>query len=160
MTFLFFLLFAGIGCDQVTKSIATDTLVGEPPKAFLYGTVQLVYAENSGAFLGLGGNLPEGIRFLLLTVLNGVVIAGVFVFLLARWRMPRAQFAGLALVVAGGVGNMIDRVVNDGRVTDFLVLGVGPVRTGIFNVADVAIVLAGVLLVFGRRERPEPDPGT
>ena len=57
----------------------------------------------------------------------------------------------LALSVAGGVSNLIDRVAAGGLVMDFLNLGIGRLRTGIFNVADMAltfgviwILLAGI----------------
>ena len=61
--------------------------------------------------------------------------------------------ATLALIVAGGLGNLYDRVFEGGAVTDFLNVGVGPLRTGIFNVADVAIV-AGVLLMMLSSKAP------
>ena len=47
-----------VGCDQLTKQIARERLEGTPPRSFLAGTVRLIYAENPGAFLGLGGQLP------------------------------------------------------------------------------------------------------
>ena len=50
----------------------------------------------------------------------------------------------LALILAGGIGNLIDRISNNGLVTDFINVGIGPLRTGVFNVADMA-VLFGVL---------------
>ena len=58
---------------------------------------------------------------------------------------------GVALFVAGGASNLVDRIAY-GMVIDFMNVGVGPVRTGIFNVADVAIMLgAGILAVEGAR---------
>jgi signal peptidase II len=50
--------------------------------------------------------------------------------------------------VAGGASNWIDRAVR-GSVVDFMNVGIGPVRTGVFNVADVAIMLGAVLIVAG-----------
>ena len=61
----------------------------------------------------------------------------------------------LALVFSGGSSKLIDRFVHDGYVVDFIDLGLGPVRTGIFNVADIAITAGVVWLVFqGWRGRP------
>ena len=54
---------------------------------------------------------------------------------------------GCTLLLAGAVGNLIDRIRLDGLVIDFLNLGIGPLRTGIFNVADMAIMAGAVLLV-------------
>jgi signal peptidase II len=65
-------------------------------------------------------------------------------FLLQSWSMRPAMFVGLLLLFAGGMGNLIDRLMNDGRVTDFLVLGIWPIQTGIINVADV-VLTAGAL---------------
>ena len=146
---LVLLMVACVGCDQATKEIATRTLSGEPPVSLLFDMVRLQYAENTGAFLGMGGQMSAGARFWLLTVINGLMIAGVLAYLAWRGRqLGGLQLAALGLIAAGGVGNLIDRVAHDGRVTDFLNLGVGPVRTGIFNVADVAIMAgAGALLL-------------
>lgn len=51
-------------------------------------------------------------------------------------------------MLSGGLGNLLDRIMNDGRVIDFMNLGIGPLRTGIFNVADVCITIGVVLLIF------------
>jgi signal peptidase II len=62
--------------------------------------------------------------------------------------MPRWQFIACVGILAGGLGNLIDRVTNHGQVTDFLNLGIGSLRTGIFNVADVAITGGALLLAW------------
>jgi len=61
--------------------------------------------------------------------------------------MPPLRFVALVLVLAGGVGNQLDRVLQAGLVTDSINLGVGPLRTGIFNVADVAIACSAIGLI-------------
>jgi signal peptidase II len=78
----------------------------------------------------------------------------------------RDQFAGpssvgLVLFVAGGVSNWVDRLVR-GSVVDFLNVGVGPLRTGVFNVADVAIMVGAGLVAVGaiRGEHPTQPPRT
>jgi signal peptidase II len=53
---------------------------------------------------------------------------------------------GIAIFVAGGASNWVDRLP-DGRVVDFLNVGVGPIRTGVFNVADMAIMAAAAILM-------------
>ena len=64
--------------------------------------------------------------------------------------------AGLTLLIAGGLGNLIDRLVY-GYVTDFLNVGIGSLRTGIFNVADMAIMLGvGLLFFAGDGEGKKP----
>jgi signal peptidase II len=58
----------------------------------------------------------------------------------------------LALVAGGGISNLIDRLLYNGRVTDFLNVGIGGVRTGIFNVADMAIMAGALLLLLNMRD--------
>jgi len=65
------------------------------------------------------------------------------------------RLTGSALLAGGGIGNLIDRVINDGRVADFVSLGLGPVRTGIFNVADVAVMAGAMLLLYGLMRHQE-----
>jgi signal peptidase II len=73
--------------------------------------------------------------------------------------MHQAQFVALGLLLAGGVGNLIDRINQNGHVTDFLNVGIGPVRTGIFNVADMAIMAgAGLLFWLSFRQEQAREP--
>ncbi len=151
---MFFLLTACIGCDQSTKAIATQTLSGRAPLSFLGDTVRLQYARNPGAFLGLGADLPPAWRFGIFTAANGLLLLGLLVYLFKRKDLSMVSFIALGLVIAGGIGNLIDRFGSDGRVVDFINLGIGrSFRTGIFNVADVAIMAGGILLLFAERKR-------
>lgn len=52
------------------------------------------------------------------------------------------------MIFAGGVGNIIDRIVNDRHVIDFMNMGIGTLRTGIFNFADLCLTTGVVLLLF------------
>ena len=52
------------------------------------------------------------------------------------------------MMLSGGIGNLWDRIVHDGRVIDFMNVGLGGLRTGIFNVADLCITVGVVLLLF------------
>jgi signal peptidase II len=136
-----------VGCDQVTKSIAARELAELPRQSFLGDTVRLEFALNPGAFLGMGGDLSSGARFWGLTVINGALLAILACVLITRWDMAPGNFAAWALILAGGIGNLIDRVSQQGLVTDFLNVGIGPFRTGIFNVADLAVTAGFALFV-------------
>jgi signal peptidase II len=141
---------ATIGCDRVTKHIAATTLADTPGRSFLADTLRLEYAENTGAFLSLGADWPRPIRTAVFGVSNAVLLVVVAV-VAVRGRWPRMALLGMALFVAGGASNLLDRVAY-GMVIDFMNVGVGSLRTGIFNVADVAIMLgAGILLREGYR---------
>src|SRR5262245_18425966 len=125
--------------------------MGAPTQSYFAGTVQLEYAENTGAFLSLGSQPPEWARTTLLRV--GVSLALAALVLVAlRYRWSGFALAGASLTFAGGVSNLLDRILR-GSVVDFMSIGFGPIRTGIFNVADVAIILGGVLLISDIKER-------
>src|SRR5882757_9050323 len=135
---------AFIGCDRLTKDLAKAHLKDQPAITYLNDTVRLQYAENTGAALSLGDNLPKAVSFWLLSILPLVLLLAVFVYTLKNLQQMRTmKIFSLALVFSGGIGNIIDRIFFDRHVTDFLNLGIGNIRTGIFNVADVCVT-AGV----------------
>jgi signal peptidase II len=144
---------ATIGCDRVTKHMAATTLAEQPGRSFLADTVRLEYAENTGAFLSLGADWPRPIRTAVFGVSNAVLLVALAVIAVRR-RWPAVALLGVALFVAGGASNLMDRITY-GMVIDFMTVGVGSLRTGIFNVADVAIMLgAGLLMFEGYRTSP------
>ncbi len=133
-----------LAVDQQTKHLARITLARQAPRH--YGPLTLLYAENRGAFLSFGSNLPPGARAALF---NGVVAIGLIVVMvvLIRGGLKRGDDVALAMILAGGVGNLIDRMRFDGRVTDFLYLTAGPLHTGVFNVADMAVTFGVIWLL-------------
>ena len=147
---LFLAIVATIGCDRVTKHIADTTLSDVPRQSFLGDTVRLEYAENTGAFLGLGADWPPRVRTAVFAVSNGLLLVGLVVVALRR-RWPAKALLGVALLLAGGASNLVDRIAY-GMVIDFLNVGVGSLRTGIFNVADMAIMLGVGIMVLARHE--------
>jgi signal peptidase II len=144
-----------VGCDQLAKTVATHALGDEPMRSLFGDVVRVGVVHNGGAFLSLGAGLPDAVRHAAFVLLVPVALALVCAL---AWRSgaarSRASLAGLALLAGGGLGNWIDRLLQDGLVTDFVSLGIGPLRTGIFNVADVCIVAGALLFVLwpGRRE--------
>lgn len=143
-----------IGCDQAAKAIARESLSQIGSINLLGGAVRFQYAENRGAFLSLGSTLPEGLRALLFVGGTSLIVAGLLVFM-ARGRHSPAGSLGLALLAGGAVGNLIDRVAYDGTVVDFVSIGLGAFRTGIFNLADVAITFGVLLVAFQAGPQPE-----
>jgi len=148
------LLVVTIACDLTSKRIAVEMLEGLGAFSYLGGTVVLLYSENTGAFLGLGSGLDPNTRFWLFTV-------GVSALLLVfGYKLLRAshgiELAGWSLIIGGGLGNLVDRVLNDGHVIDFMRVGLGRLRTGIFNVADAAIVVGLVALLFASFVQDRP----
>lgn len=141
---LLLIVFATIGCDRVTKHVASATIAGEPGQSFFADTVRLEYVENRGAFLSLGADWPSPVRAGVFIVGNAIALVALTV-MAWRLRWSGTLLLGAALFVAGGVSNLLDRVVY-GAVVDFLNVGVGPMRTGIFNVADIALLVGAVIV--------------
>jgi signal peptidase II len=148
---------ATIGCDRVTKHWATRSLRESPPRSYAGDAIRLVYTENPGAFLGLGSTFSHGARFWMFTVGCGALLLGLAAWVALRRGVPLSTALAASLIVGGGAGNLVDRILH-GRVVDFLNLGISSLRTGIFNVADVAITFGVILLLFLPRTRPaRPD---
>ncbi len=148
-----------VGCDQVTKVIAKDALALSAPISFVNDTFRFTYAENTGVFLGMGKALPESVRFGLFTVAVGAVLFFILFDTLRRDSLDKWRLAAITMILAGGFGNLIDRVINNGVVIDFMNMGLGPLRTGIFNVADVSIttgafLFLGLELFKGKDQKP------
>lgn len=147
-----------IGCDRVTKHLAVGALAGAPDRSYVGDTIRLGYVENRGGFLSVGARLSPAARTLVFTVGTGVLLVALLVAAIRhRWRGWSA--IGVALFIGGGTSNWIDRAVR-GSVVDFLNVGIGPVRTGIFNVADMAIVLGAALVVFVGLRSTSGEPET
>jgi signal peptidase II len=156
---LLIVLFVTVGLDRWTKILATDHLKNAGRLSYLGDTVRLDYAKNSGAFLSLGASLPTSVRGAVFTWAVAALLGFLVYLCLARPSMPRRMRIALSLVLAGGAGNLWDRIAEDGHVTDFMNLGIGPLRTGIFNVADIAIV-AGVVLLAWPEKKPKAPQAT
>jgi len=137
---------ATIGCDRVTKHVAATTLAEASSRSFLADTFRLEYVENTGAFLGLGADWPLPVRTAVFTAGNAVLLALLVAAMRRGWTTTRTLLGG-ALFVGGGVSNLLDRITH-GTVIDFMNVGIGPFRTGIFNVADMAIMLGVGIVMF------------
>jgi signal peptidase II len=140
----------------VSKVAARDLLVPGALHSYLGDLLRLQLVENPGSFLSLGAALPAPARFWLFVGAVGLLLLAMVIAALFARRLDVRQALALAIVGGGGISNLLDRIVHDGRVTDFLNLGWGALRTGIFNVADMLILVGVALLVLVYRERGVP----
>jgi len=140
------------GCDRVSKNYAEGRLSRTQAVSFLAGSVRLQLSHNEGAFLSLGASLPEPWREAIFRGAVACMLAGLLAY--AVFFAPSSPWpvAGASLIFAGGASNLADRFLYDGYVVDFINVGVGSLRTGIFNVADMAIT-AGILMLLVRAPR-------
>ena len=143
--------------DLCTKEWAQRALPGQDTIHKLGDTIRIGYVENTGVFLSLGAALSPAVRFWLFVVGVAAVLATLLVLTLADHRFHLPEVIAVAAIVGGGVGNLVDRIHLDGSVRDFLNVGIGSLRTGIFNVADMAITFGGIaLLLFPLFRRKTP----
>jgi len=131
------------------------TLAGNTGHSYWGNTLWLGYVENTGGFLSLGAGLPALLRTIVFTWGTGLVLF-VLAAVVLRGRLPPWRAVGLTLFVAGGISNWFDRAMA-GYVVDFLNVGIGSVRTGVFNVADVAIMAGAGLVAFGELRANGPQ---
>ena len=108
--------------------------------SFYHDTFRLDYVENTGAFLSFGDNWSPTASFWLMNVLPLLFLMGLFVYAIRQTATSslKSVFPFL-LVCAGGLGNIIDRILYNRHVTDFMNMGINNIRTGIFNVADMYV---------------------
>jgi signal peptidase II len=150
-SFLFVTATAAYLLDRLTKYLAENFLAGKEPVVLIPHVVQLRYTTNSGGAFGLLGGQPW--LFFGATV---VVCAAIVV---ASSRLSSAASAlGLGLILGGAVGNLTDRLIRgsgvSGHVIDFIDFHVWPV----FNLADSAIVVGTLIVLFaGLRHEASRD---
>lgn len=133
--------------DQGTKALA-KTHLPDHTLHLLGDLIRLHLSENTGAFLGMGSTLSASLRFWIFTVAAALMLAGVIAYALMTPDIARDVVIALASVAGGGLSNLIDRIVYNGAVVDFLNFGIGGLRTGILNVADIAITFGAIYAVW------------
>jgi signal peptidase II len=135
-----------LAADLITKQLALSALEGEPPLRVLGGLFYLQIVRNPGAAFGMATGMTWVLTLVALAVVIGIV-----------WVMPKLRSTGwaigLSLVLAGAIGNLVDRFSRapgalHGHVVDFL----SPFAPNgdafpVFNIADSSIVCGGALIV-------------
>lgn len=142
-----------ISWDRVTKDLAKEHLKDKAEYSYFHDSFRLQYVENTGAAMSMADGLSRTAAFWLLAILPLAFLVYLFVYAVRRsGKMPFGKLFAFSLIFAGGIGNIIDRLLFDRHVTDFMNLGILNLRTGIFNFADVWVTSGVIyLLVFGLR---------
>lgn len=139
-------LLLNIGCDQISKNIIREQLAYHEEIILIDKHFTLIKVENTGAFLSLGDGLPAPFKVVLLSALPLLALLFGLFFLYSRKDIPLLNLLGISFAIGGGIGNIYDRIVY-GSVTDFLHLDFVLFQTGIFNMADVSIMVGMALLL-------------
>ena len=137
-----------VAVDQLTKYFAKAHLTLTDMHSMLGDTVRLQLAHNTGAFLSLGASLPPDVRQWVFSFGVAILLIAVIVYALRSQGLSRLSIVSLALIFAGGASNLGDRLVYGGYVVDYMQVGIGWLRTGVFNVADMAIMAGTFMLLF------------
>ena len=152
MTFVVFTLVTLV-FDQLSKIWAAAVLTPWQMTSYFNDLFRIGYTENHGAFLSLGGTMSESMRTMVFIGVVGVFLTGIIIYVFRDKKLNNKMAIAWALIVSGGASNWLDRVLNDGGVIDFLNVGIGSLRTGVFNIADMFILAgAGLLLFYGWQE--------
>lgn len=136
-----------VGCDVSSKYIAKKELKGQFGISYLNGSLQLIYAENSGGMLSFGHELPGEFKYLIFQIFVSIMVVLLFLFLFIKKDLKKLQVVSLLLFLSGGLSNLIDRITNSGKVIDFMVVNIGYFHTGIFNIADIYITAGVIILI-------------
>jgi signal peptidase II len=140
-----------VGCDHGTKHLAKRHLQGTPAVELVGGVLDLRYTENRDAAFSALRSLPPSAKSPVL-VGTRLAICVVVLFLLVRRRGLGLDRLGLAVVLAGGLGNLIDTLWR-GCVVDFIHVHHWPV----FNVADICVAVGVGLIFLGEHKRWRAD---
>ena len=156
--FVFLVVVANFLVDRITKIWAVEFLQGNPPQGYWGNFVVFQYAENNGAFLSLGAGWPDLVKAIVLLVLPmGLCIVAIGYCV---WKEEdKFRAALIASVATGGIANLYDRLFHSFHVVDFLNFGVGGLRTGILNVADMSVTFGVILLVLHQYRQDKKKRG-
>ena len=141
------IVFLSIALDQISKIWVRNNFESYIENSIIGNIFSLIKVENKGAFLGMGSELSETLRILLLIVLPIIVLISITIYTYIDKTLDKISIIGFSLIIGGGIGNIFDRIVY-GSVTDFLYLDFGGIfKTGIFNIADLSVTTGMILIL-------------
>ena len=156
--------------DQLTKYAASRALA-DGSVLLVENFMRFTLSHNRGALFGAFNDLPDPWRLILLAGIPILAIVGIFVFLMKVPRNESFARLGLALILGGAVGNVLDRLIF-GYVVDFIdvyagwewcrmwfVDVFGTNRWPTFNVADIGLCVGATLLIIEVFIKREKEPG-
>ena len=140
------LVIANVGCDQVSKKMVRHNIKPYETIHLLSNHLTVTRVENTGAFLSTGDSLPKAAKNILLSILPVIALIFGSIFIFTKQNIPTSMLIGFCFVIGGGIGNVFDRIVY-GSVTDFLHISFGGWQTGVFNLADMSIMLGTLIIL-------------
>ncbi len=147
------ILLASVGGDQISKKIVRERVSYYENIVVIDNFITLTKIENTGAFLGLGDNLPRIWYKILMIFLPLIVLGYALFYLIKRKDLSKLLTVAITFVIAGGIGNIIDRFLY-GSVTDFLYFDFHIFHTGIVNFADIILTTGFFILLYDMGVKP------
>ena len=136
-----------VGCDQGTKHFAREKFRNS-------GTIHVVdrlfiihYIENDGVFLSLGSGLKQPVKTAVLLIIPILVLAASVIYVFFNRSLSAYELVCICSIIGGGMSNVYDRIMHNGWVTDFMNFGIGGLRTGTMNFADLSICFGAFFLI-------------
>lgn len=146
--FISLIIIINLAVDQISKIWVRANFSVRETKELIGDKFIMQYVENEGAFLGMGSDMNPTLHFIFLKLLPLLVLGYVVYYIVKGKEMDRLSTIAFSCIVGGGLSNVIDRFLF-GSVTDFFYINLGGVfKTGIFNVADVAVTTGMFILIF------------
>lgn len=157
--FISLLIIFNIAIDQISKVWVNANVTEDSVSSIIGDTFTLHNVKNTGAFLGMGSDLADPWRTILLLVLPVIVLGLVVVHIIRDKHIDKMSLIGFCCIIGGGIANVFDRFAY-GSVTDFLHLDFGgKLKTGIFNIADVSVTTGMIMILVAsflyKKKHPE-----
>jgi signal peptidase II len=145
--YIIVLIVVNIAIDQISKFWVRINVEKEHVSQLIGDYLILTNVENEGAFLGMGSELNETLKLILLLILPIVVLGFVLRYIFKDKSIDKLSLTGFSCIIGGGFANVYDRI-RYGSVTDFFHIDLGGVfKTGIFNMADLSVTTGMIMIV-------------
>ena len=132
--------------DQITKALVRNSLSFGDSRTLIPGLLDLTHVQNTGAAFGLLNSVDFPYKPVVMLVVASLALLAIALYGTQLGFQDRLARIGLALILGGAFGNLVDRVVH-GHVVDFVDVYWGDVHFWAFNVADAAISVGAVLVL-------------
>jgi signal peptidase II len=133
--------------DQITKVLVRDVLTLHDSRTIIPGLLDLTHVRNTGAAFGILNGVDFAFKPLLMMVIAFGALVAIAAYAARLGTHERIARTGLALILGGAIGNLLDRIMH-GYVLDFVDVYYRDVHFWAFNVADAAITVGAILVLF------------
>jgi signal peptidase II len=145
--------------DAITKTYVSSTMTLHQSFDVIEGFLNITYVRNPGAAFGFLANMSPLFRSIFFISITVVVIFMILYYVIKSKDEEILGIYALSLIVSGAAGNLIDRMLF-GEVVDFIDVYIGVHHWPAFNVADSAISVGAVLLLFEMFRQKKRDPAS